>query len=65
MEFAIKIRINDDVPEKYQDIVMVDIMDKVKEDLEKGNNQGELISEFDGDDGEELYFRGWWSKESV
>lgn len=65
MEVNINIRINDDVPEQYKEIVMADVMSKIQSDIENGCNQGELISEFEGDDGEDFYFRGWWKKQTI
>lgn len=65
MEVNINICINDDVPEQYKDIVMADAISKIQSDIEKGCNQGELISEFEGDDGKDFYFRGWWEKKNI
>lgn len=65
MEVNINIRINDDVPEQYKDIVMADVISKIQSDIENGCNQGELISEFLGDDDKDFYFRGWWKKQTI
>lgn len=41
MEVNINIRINDDVPEQYKDIVMADVISKIQSDIENGCNQGQ------------------------
>lgn len=65
MEVNINIRINDEVAEEHKDRVLESCIEKVKYDIENGCNQGELIVEFEDDNEEDVYYRGWWSKQNV